>query len=377
VCARSPFPTDSGGRKRIVRLAEAMERAGAVPHIVTLHDEPEGAEASAARGWGYETFALPGPSLAGRVRQHGLAEVLPSSAEVRAHVRRLAPASAWVQLEEIYAAQYVHAVAGLAPTVVSLHNVDSRIFAAGHRGLAARHRYRALRMARVERRAVRRADAVLCVSHADREHFRGLGARDALLAPNGVDDDLFGVPEAVPEGERVLFFGTLSWRPNIEGVRRFVADAWPGVRARRPAARLRIAGPRSREHVGDLHAPGDGVEVLGVVEDLAAELAATRVVVAPLWIGGGTRIKVLEAMAAARPVVGTAVGVEQIGFRDGVDGLVADDPAGLAAAVAQLLEDDALAARCASAARAAVQSARWSSTTAPAEALYRRWLAAG
>jgi glycosyltransferase involved in cell wall biosynthesis len=371
----SPFPTDSGGRKRIVRLAEAMERAGAVPHVLTLHPGPEGAAEARERGWGYESFAPPAPTPANRARQHALAEVVPPAPGVRARIRELAPGSAFVQVEEIYAAQYVHAVRG-APVAVSLHNVDSALFASGLERRALRRRYQAARMARAERRAVRRADATLCVSEADRDHFARAGARAPLLVPNGVDEDLFAVPEAVPGNERVLFFGTVCWRPNAEGLRRFVAEAWPAVRARRPGATLRVAGPRSLERVPDLHAPADGVEVVGVVPDLAAELAATRVVVAPLRLGGGTRIKVLEAMAAARPVVGTSVGVERIGFRHDAHGLVADTTAGLADGVVRLLEDDALAARFARDARAAVQDRRWTATTAPAEALYRRWVAA-
>jgi glycosyltransferase involved in cell wall biosynthesis len=353
-----------------------MERAGATPHVVTLHPAAQGAAEAGERGWGYETFAPPEPTLWGRARQHALGEVTPSSARARARVRELAGDSAFVQVEEIYALQYVHEATGLARTAVSLHNVDSTLFASGLDRRELRRRYHAARMGRAERRAVRRADEVLCVSEADRDHFAALGARRPLLVPNGVDDEMFAVPEAVPPADRVLFFGTLSWRPNAEGLRRFVAEAWPRVRARRPGATLRIAGPRSRERVADLHAPQDGVEVLGVVPDLPAELASTRVVVAPLWLGGGTRIKVLEAMAAARPVVGTPVGVERIGFRDADHGLVSDTPAGLADGVVRLLEDDALAAHCARQARADAQDRRWSATTAPAEELYRRWLAA-
>lgn len=376
VCALSPFPADSGGRKRTVRLMEAMERAGATPHVVTLSAAPEGEAEARERGWGYECHPRPAPTLRGRARQHLLSDVTPSDPAVRARLRELARGSAFVELEEIFAAQYVHVAAGAAPTVVSLHNVDSAVHGAGLPRGALRRRYHALRMARAERRAIRRADEVLCVSAADREAFLARGARRPLLVPNGVDDEFFGVPETPPAGDRVLFFGTLTWRPNAEGLRRFVAEAWPEVRRRRPGATLRIAGPRTRERAGDLHAPERGVQVLGLVDDLPAELAATSVVVAPLWIGGGTRIKVLEAMAAARPVVGTAVGVEQIGFRDGRHGVVADTADGLAAGVVALLEDGVRAAAYGRAARAHVEGQRWTATTAPAEALYRRWAGA-
>jgi glycosyltransferase involved in cell wall biosynthesis len=379
VCSRSPFPTTSGGRKRTLRLLEAMERAGATPHLLTLEAAEGRHEPSLERGWAHEVFPPPATTVRSRLRQHLRQEEMPLSAPLRARLRELAPTSAFVQLEEIDAAQYVHVAAPLARSVVSLHNVDSEVARdqlgpeLSREALGAR--YRAARMARAERRAVRRAETVVCVSEHDRAHFAGEGALSALLIPNGVDDDYFAIAPGPSPEERVLFFGAFAWRPNADGLRRFVADAWPLVRCARPAARLRIAGPRARDVVGDLHSAERGVEVVGFIEDLTAELTATRVVVAPLWVGGGTRIKVLEAMAAARPVVGTTVGVEQIGFEHGRHGFVADEPAGLAEATSRLLDDGELAAACGARARAHVEDQRWTDVTRPAEELYRRLIA--
>jgi glycosyltransferase involved in cell wall biosynthesis len=93
-----------------------------------------------------------------------------------------------------------------------------------------------------------------------------------------------------------------------------------------------------------------------------------------LWVGGGTRLKVLEALAAARPVVGTPLGVEQVGFVDGVHGLLGESPKELAEAVIRLEADDGLAQRAGDAGRKLMEAQRWSRVTESAEALYRQWV---
>jgi glycosyltransferase involved in cell wall biosynthesis len=123
-----------------------------------------------------------------------------------------------------------------------------------------------------------------------------------------------------------------------------------------------------------LSASAERVDAIGFVDDMAAELAASRLVVVPIWAGGGTRLKVLESLAAARPVAGTGLGVQGVGFEDGRHGLVVDDPAGLARAAAALLADEALARRFAEAGRALAERFRWTRTLAPAEELYVRLL---
>jgi polysaccharide biosynthesis protein PslH len=379
VCSHFPFPVTSGGRKRTVRLLEAMERAGARPHIVTHDNIVEGQAEVGERGWSSELVPPPRATPANRLRGHIRSEAAPHSEAMARRLRTLAPHAAFTQLEEVQSIQYVHATPKEHPTVVSLYNVDSEVLRDAARvdgvGLGTwRWLYRAKRMEVTERRAVRRAHAVLAVSQHDRDEFARRGAGRALLVPNGVDEDLFGITEQIPAGRRVLFFGQFGWGPNLDGLLRYLNEAWPRVAAALPNARLWIAGPGPTQAVREAAAAHQGVEVLGFVEDLLARLASTRVVVAPLWVGGGTRIKVLEALAAARPVVGTTVGVEQIGFEHDRHGLVSDTPQGLAEATVRILVDDGMAARFGQEGRRLARRYCWEATTAAAEALYRELL---
>jgi glycosyltransferase involved in cell wall biosynthesis len=381
VCSHFPFPITSGGRKRTVRLLEAMERAGVRPHIVTHDKIVEGQAEARARGWNFDLVPLPVGTLGNRLRQHARSEASPHSTAMAKRLRGLAASAAFVQFEEIASAQYVHAAPSGVRTVISLYNVDSavlrdaaRLDEHGTGRKSWRALYRAKRMELTERRAVRRADAVLAVSDHDRLQFERWGARNPMLVANGVDPELFGVPERVPDGERVLFFGQFGWAPNLAGLLRYLDEAWPLVAAQRPRAELRIAGPGSMEAVREAAARHERVKVLGFVEDLVAELAQTRVVVASLWVGGGTRLKVLEALAAARPVVGTPVGVGRIGFEHERHGLISDTPEGLAGATVRVLDDDSLAGRYAVQGRRLAQHYRWEATTAAAEELYSRFL---
>ncbi|HMJ75431.1 MAG TPA: glycosyltransferase family 4 protein [Iamia sp.] len=164
----------------------------------------------------------------------------------------------------------------------------------------------------------------------------------AAVVPNGADLDR--VPATpVPETPVLVFVGSLDYRPNVDGARWLCREVLPIVRAARPNAVIRLVGHQPAPAVRELAGPG--VEVHGDVPSVDPFLLDARVAVVPLRIGSGTRLKALEAMAARRPVVGTAVGLAGLGVTDGVDALVADDAEAFAGAVLDLLDDDARVAR--------------------------------
>src|SRR5207302_4004164 len=146
-------------------------------------------------------------------------------------------------------------------------------------------------------------------------------------------------PAPLADAPTLVFTGTLSWGPNIDGLTWFCTDVLPLVRARVPDVRLDIVG---REPLPEVEALARlaGVSVHADVPSVVPWLEQARVAVVPLRIGSGTRIKALEAMAAGRPVVGTSVGLEGLDIEDGVHALVADEPPTLADAVVRVLTDD-------------------------------------
>jgi glycosyltransferase involved in cell wall biosynthesis len=366
-----PEPPVSGGQKRTLRLLEAMARAGLQPQILTTDPGAEGcANRLRARGWIVEIVPEPEPGLLERARQH--AQRLPSPRLHRLGRRftELAADAALVQFEHTQSAYYAPPPG--VPVVVSLHNLDSAVAgsaARGRRGLAWLREYnRAAALRAVERRVLPRADRVLCVSAADAAAVRAAGGR-AVLAPNGVDDEFF-LESATDRGERVLFFGHFGYEANRRGIERFVAEGWPDVRRRRPRARLAIAGGGMDDGLRERLAAAGGVDVLGLVADLPAALAAASAAVVPIWEGGGTRLKVLEALAAGCPVVSTARGASGIGFEHGRHGLLAETPAALATALAEVLASPARAAELAGEGRALARRFRWAETLSGASAIY-------
>lgn len=181
-----------------------------------------------------------------------------------------------------------------------------------------------------------------------------LGPVPSAVIPNGVDVAHFRPRRDVAvEPGTLVFFGTLDYFPNQDGVRHLLADVWPRLAAAVPSARLRIIGPHPTPEV--LAWRGPRVEVVGCVEDLRPHLARAAVVVAPLRVGGGTRFKILEAMAMGRPVVSTTIGAEGLEVEDGRELLVADGPEAFAAAVRRVLADEPLARSLGAAGRALVE----------------------
>jgi glycosyltransferase involved in cell wall biosynthesis len=328
-----PDPPVTGGQKRTLRLLEAMEAAGLHPRVLTADTAAHDAvQRLRDRGWTVEVVPEPEPGLLDRFRQHAQRRPSPVLHGLAARFAALAADAALVQYEHTQSAYY-RPPPGV-PSVLSLHNVDSiaaRSSAQHLRGLAwVKEHNRAAELRAVERRVIPRADRVLCVSADDADAVSRLGGR-AVLAPNGVDDAFFAV-DGAGEEDRVLFFGHFGYEANRRGVERFLAEGWPQVRRARPGARLALAGAGPTRGL-----EADGVDILGLVADLPAVVGSARAVIVPIWEGGGTRLKVLEALAAGREVVSTPLGASGIGFEHGRHGLLAETPAALATALAGVL----------------------------------------
>jgi glycosyltransferase involved in cell wall biosynthesis len=225
------------------------------------------------------------------------------------------------------------------------------------------------KLLREEKAAWRDADGVAFTSPDDQ-------ARAAALVPslrgrvvsNGVDVEEFRPrPDLpAPDGQTVVFFGTMAYFPNHDGMSWFLAEIWPRLSRTNPRVRLKVIGANPSPEV--LRHRGPRVEVTGLVDDLRPHLAGAAAVIVPLRVGGGTRFKIIEAMAMGKPVVSTTLGAEGIAAAPGREIVIADGAERFADEVARLVEDPALAARIGAAARGvAERTYSWSAVAGELE----------
>lgn len=201
------------------------------------------------------------------------------------------------------------------------------------------------KLQRYEQSICRRADAVVAVSEPDRSVLVQL-VPDGMIdvVPNGIDLAEFSLAQpAAPQQKQpptLVFTGKMDYRPNVDAILWFAQDVLPLIHAQKPDVILQVVGmnPHPRlAGVGGL----PGVEITGAVEDVRPYIASAAIYVVPLRVGGGTRFKVLEALASGKPLVSTALGVEGLGLQDGRELLIGDTPQAFAGAVLRLLDDQA------------------------------------
>lgn len=232
------------------------------------------------------------------------------------------------------------------------------------------------RLRRYEARVCRRADRVLAVSDADAAALRKLvPGLDVAVVPNGVDTQVYrpDTPNPKPQisKDALVFTGTMDFRPNVDAVLWFARKVLSRVRAQVPEAHFLVVGQRPHRRLDELRG-APAVALTGWVEDARPYIAQAAVYVAPLRIGGGTRLKLLEAMSMGKPVVATRLGAEGYPVTDGRELLLADTPADFAAAVVALLRAPERRVELGRVARAFVeQQYDWRAIVPRVEAVYR------
>ncbi len=346
-----PWPPDSGDKRRTLAIVRALRELGDVT-VCAFHNP--GQDVSPLVDEGITVRSVPrrrrlSALVVGVVRGRSLtAARFYDPALTAAVTGATRSATDLIVVEHVQLLPHArHATARVR--VLDMHNIESALVA--RYGATRRGVMRVLLS--VESRALaaleRRAQAthrVVVVSDTDRLRLGG----DALVVPNAWDEPTPLPPAPEPT---VCFVALLSWAPNVDAAVWFTRVVWPRVRAEVPDARLLLVGRDPTRAVRDL--ADDSVTVTGTVADLTQTYADTRVAVAPLRAGGGSRLKILEALAHARPVVATSVGAEGLEDLVGRGVLVADSPHDLAARIVDLLRDDDRCRRLGEAGVAAVR----------------------
>jgi glycosyltransferase involved in cell wall biosynthesis len=156
------------------------------------------------------------------------------------------------------------------------------------------------------------------------------------VVPTGVDTEFFQFAPSREQSRSLVFTGSMDWLPNEDAMQFFCRDVLPLIRAEEPDTTLSIVGRSPTPAVIRLGAE-PGITVTGRVDDVRPPMAAAAVYIVPIRIGGGTRLKIFEAMAMGKAVVSTSIGAEGLPVRDGEHLVLADDPRAFASAVIRLM----------------------------------------
>jgi glycosyltransferase involved in cell wall biosynthesis len=205
-------------------------------------------------------------------------------------------------------------------------------------------------MLRLEKKAFLEAANVIAVSDADARTMCDMfGTRDVSSVPTGVDIDYFRRPEQTPPESDLVFIGSMDWMPNVDGVQFFVREILPLIRRERPECTLTVVGRVPPPEILALARSDNRIRVTGTVLDIRPFLWGSQVSIVPLRVGGGTRLKIYESMAAGVPVVSTAVGAEGLDVTHPGNIRLADTAGSFAAECLQLLNDAPVRGRMAEA----------------------------
>jgi glycosyltransferase involved in cell wall biosynthesis len=366
VTEKFPWPIDDGGQIRTWHVLANV--AAELPVTLLALSPPDPAHVAPARDLGIEVLTFPRRRSPARTAWYASKAVFThrpypleknASRPLRAEIERRVRAGGVLalHLNHLDAAQYVETLP-LAPagvervrTVFDTHNLLTRMYE--RLADAARDPVRkgyctlqAWKMARYEREILKRVDKALVCSDVEREQLHTWGVDRALVVPNGVDTVRLAPNGSLgPQGGGVaslVFVGALGYLPNEDGLRWFFDAVAPELERKLPGFRLTVVGKDAPPALLARARPGR-VEFTGYVDDVRPHVHAADVAIVPLRIGGGTRLKILDAMALGRPVVSTTIGAEGILARPGRDLLVADSPADFAQAVLDACTNERLA----------------------------------
>jgi polysaccharide biosynthesis protein PslH len=349
----SPVPADFGGALRIFHIARQLSERHEVR--VLGYGEPAQADTlRAALPALREVTFLPPPWIGHRRR---LGQIYSSFSRhsffhlsVVARPMQRAIDAALAQETDAVVTEFSHfgpfALKTRALKIVDTHNVEydtfKRMYETATSPVRKVHYWLEYRKQRRDELAwCAMQDALLATSERDRAIFgKDLPGVPSFVVPNGVDSAYFTPSGQAPEPHALVFTGTMAWVPNYDGIVWFVDEVLPRIVAKVPDVKLYVVGKSPPSSI--TARASERVIVTGTVADVRPYVDRASVYVVPLRIGGGTRLKIAEAMAMRKPIVTTAIGCEGIDVEDGRSVLLANDPQAFADATVRLLEDSAL-----------------------------------
>lgn len=363
-----PEPADNGSRMRIMQLLRQLAARHELHLIAFTQDPPAETRRDELSALCASVAAIERPR--GQIRfvdrLASLAVSEPASVRVtwsREMAQAVAAAGARLRPDVVVAFQidmapYARLLEG-APRILEELEVSFLLeHYRQHRDPRRRLRYllTALQHRRYVSSLLRAFAAVTVVSRHEAELVGRLArgrSPEVAIIPNGADVEGCRAYRYDPEPDTMIYPGALSYDANLDAARHFLGAIMPLILRERPAARLRITGRSTPEQRAALP-PSPGVEHTGYVDDVRALIARSAVEVVPLRQGGGTRLKILEALALGTPVVSTAKGAEGLDLVGGRDLVIADSPEEFAAATVELLARPELRARLSAVGRLAV-----------------------
>ena len=366
-------PPDTGGKIRSYNILRELARQHSVTffsfyatHDNDLHPDLK----NIFDGVVCMPLSLPAPKSLAEMFDYGVRLLSPQPYNItkycRPDVRRRLHALLQQETYDVILCDFM-AAAGVipwdhpTPKVLFTHNVEATIWRR-HYEVATNLIWKAIswqewrKMEAAERRYLRLADHVLTVSETDRDAFLPFVNPEKLtVIPTGVDVDYFQPMPVDETADSLVFTGSMDWLPNEDAIFYFVGSVLPLIQQQCPNVSLEVVGRSPSRKLQALAETEKSLRLTGWVEDIRPFVARGSVCIVPLRVGGGTRLKIFEAMAMSKAVASTSVGAEGLPVRTGENILLADTPRDFAEAVVNLLRDPKRRKQLGTAARTLVQ----------------------
>lgn len=382
-----PWPITSGGKARQFHLLRQMAARGHAVTLLVQSKTPLDAAARAALEPLVERLiVLPRRALRHpRTLWNAAFSRLPLLTSINGDAPELARrfdallAEHWdvVQIEHSYGLQpFLASLKRRAqPFLITEHNIESQLGAATYgkwpTWLRPFARYDQARASRWERQALSQATAVVAVTADDAQVLGRISGRPTYVVSNGVDVQGFAQVQPSPASQTVLFVGNYEYAPNVDAVEWAAGQIFPQLWERCPQARFMVCG-HAMPTVWRERFPDPRIEWRGYVDSLPTVQSACAVFLAPLRFGGGSKLKVLEALAAGLPVVSTTEGLSGLGAQDRIHARVADTTDQMVQVLAELLADEVQAQQLGRTARQWIAASHdWDAVAAQLENAYQ------